>query len=82
METVTTKITNLSLSGKKKTQQYKQKKTTATTTTGKKTTTTTKNVSNKAKTSNSEYVSPNKLEFKVSKVFFRTYDLNYDLNFK
>lgn len=53
---------------------------TETTSTGAKVTTT--NASNKAKTSNSQYASPTKLKPKVSKVLFRPYDLNYDLNVK
>lgn len=40
------------------------------------------NVFNEEKTSSSRYRSPNKLESRVSKIFFRSYDLNYDLNFK
>ena len=79
------KMTKLILC-KKEDAEIQTQKATTTTTTGAKTTaaatTTTTKYANEEKTSNSQYRSPNKSESKVSKVFFRLYDLNYDLNFK
>ena len=83
------KMTKLILCKKEDAAIQTQKATTTTTTTGAKTTaaatttttTTTTKYANEEKTSNWQYRSPNKSESKVSKVFFRLYDLNYDLNF-
>ena len=79
------KMTKLILCKKEDAAIQTQKATTTTTagakTTAAATTTTTTKYANEEKTSNSQYRSPNKSESKVSKVFFRLYDLNNDLNF-
>ena len=72
------KMTKLILC-KKEDAAIQTQKATTTTTAGAKTTAA--EYANEEKTSNSQYRSPNKSESKVSKVFFRLYDLNYDLNF-